>query len=78
MLTYTEDGEVTAKNIAKVLRASEPRIGVVILDEQEKHVYSRAEGFVDDCFKQVSSKVKKKWLNCNIRLLEGYTEKIFS
>ncbi|XP_043269283.1 uncharacterized protein [Venturia canescens] len=54
MLTYAHDGAIVAKNIAKIFRATEPKIGVVILEEQEKYVYSRAEEFVDDCFKQVN------------------------
>ncbi|XP_034936670.1 uncharacterized protein [Chelonus insularis] len=54
MLTFTKDGEEVAKNVAKVFRENDPKIGVVILQEQEKYVYSRAEEFVDDCFNQVN------------------------
>lgn len=54
MLTFAKDGEEVVKTISKVLRKKNPKIGVIILDEQKKHVYSKAEEFVDDCFKQVN------------------------
>lgn len=54
MLTFARDGEKIAKKIAEILRGKNPKIGVLILQEQEKHVYCRAEEFVDDCFKQVN------------------------
>lgn len=54
MLTFADDGLSTAKCITKIFRSKQPRIGVLILQEQEKHVYSRAEEFIDDCFKQVN------------------------
>ncbi|XP_076240623.1 uncharacterized protein LOC143183092 [Calliopsis andreniformis] len=54
MLTFAEDGLETAKYIAKVFRSQQPRIGVLILQEQENYVYSRAEEFIDDCFRQVN------------------------
>ncbi|XP_029160716.1 uncharacterized protein LOC114932593 [Nylanderia fulva] len=54
MLTFTNDGLSTAESITKIFRSKQPRIGVLILQEQEKGVYSRAEEFVDDCFKQVN------------------------
>ncbi|XP_012288790.1 uncharacterized protein LOC105704284 [Orussus abietinus] len=54
MLTFVEDGADTAYHIAKVFRSREPKIGVVILQEQERYVYSRAEEFIDDCFMQVN------------------------
>lgn len=53
MLTFTNDGLSTAESITKIFRSKQPRIGVLILQEQKKDVYSRAEEFVDDCFKQV-------------------------
>jgi hypothetical protein len=53
MLTFADDGGITAECIAKIFRSKQPRIGVLILQEQEKGVYSRAEEFIDDCFKQV-------------------------
>lgn len=53
MLTFADDGLATAQYIAKIFRSKKPRIGVVMLQEQEDYVYSRAEEFVDDCFKQV-------------------------
>ncbi|XP_050462178.1 uncharacterized protein LOC126857100 [Cataglyphis hispanica] len=53
MLTFADDGLSTAECIAKIFRSKQPRIGVLILQEQEKGVYSRAEEFIDDCFKQV-------------------------
>lgn len=53
MLTFATDGLSTAECIAKIFRSKEPRIGVLILQEQEKEIYSRAEEFIDDCFKQV-------------------------
>lgn len=53
MLTFAEDGLPTAEAITKIFRSKQPRIGVLILQEQEKGVYSRAEEFIDDCFKQV-------------------------
>lgn len=54
MLTFTKDGENISKHICKILREQNPKIGVVILQEQEKFVFSRSEEFVDDCFKQVN------------------------
>lgn len=54
MLTFADDGLETAQHIAKIFRSKEPRIGVLILQEQQNYVYSRAEGFIDDCFKQVN------------------------
>ncbi|XP_036150761.1 uncharacterized protein LOC118648547 [Monomorium pharaonis] len=53
MLTFADDGLSTAESITNIFRSKQPRIGVLILQEQEKHVYSRAEEFIDDCFKQV-------------------------
>lgn len=53
MLTFADDGLPTAECIAKIFRSKQPRIGVLILQEQEKGVYSRGEEFIDDCFKQV-------------------------
>lgn len=53
MLTFANDGLPTAESIKKIFRSKQPRIGVLILQEQEKGVYSRAEEFVDDCFKQI-------------------------
>ncbi|XP_011633373.1 uncharacterized protein LOC105424702 [Pogonomyrmex barbatus] len=53
MLTFTDDGLATAEYITKIFRSKQPRIGVLILQEQEKHVYSQAEEFIDDCFNQV-------------------------
>lgn len=53
MLTFADDGLPTAECITKIFRSKQPRIGVLILQEQEKGVYSRAEEFIDDCFKQV-------------------------
>lgn len=54
MLTFADDGAQTAYHIAKIFRSKQPRIGVLILQEQENYVYSRAEEFIDDCFKQVN------------------------
>ncbi|XP_076165548.1 uncharacterized protein LOC143145747 [Ptiloglossa arizonensis] len=54
MLTFADDGLPTAQRIAKIFRSKEPRIGVLILQEQENYVYSRAEEFIDDCFGQVN------------------------
>ncbi|XP_066589229.1 uncharacterized protein [Prorops nasuta] len=54
MLTFAEDGQEAAEYIAKVFRSKKPKIGVLMLQEQEKYVYSRAEEFIDDCFKQVN------------------------
>lgn len=53
MLTFADDGLSTAEYVTKIFRSKQPRIGVLILQEQEKGVYSRAEEFIDDCFKQV-------------------------
>lgn len=68
MLTFAEDGLETAKHIAKIFRSKQPRIGVLILQEQENYVYSRAEEFIDDCFKQVNFIVPI--------LTEGYIQRI--
>ncbi|KAH0555568.1 uncharacterized protein LOC123262466 [Cotesia glomerata] len=54
MLTFTKDGEDISKNICRIFREQNPKIGVLILQEQEKFVYSRVEEFIDDCFKQVN------------------------
>lgn len=54
MLTFAEDGLTIAECIAKIFRSKEPPIGVLMLQEQEKGVYSRAEEFIYDCFKQVN------------------------
>lgn len=53
MLTFAEDGRKTAEEITKFFRTQNPKIGVIILQEQEKHVYSKAEEFIEDCIKQV-------------------------
>lgn len=57
MLTFADDGLETAQHITKIFRSKEPKIGVLILQEQENYVYSRAEEFIDDCFKQVNDKI---------------------
>ncbi|KOC63641.1 hypothetical protein WH47_00709, partial [Habropoda laboriosa] len=54
MLTFAADGFENAQHIAKIFRSKQPRIGVLILQEQENFVYSRAEEFIDDCFRQVN------------------------
>lgn len=54
MLTFAKNGEQTALDITKQFRSMEPKIGVILLKEQEKYVYSRGVEFVDDCFKQVN------------------------
>ncbi|XP_074096253.1 uncharacterized protein LOC141525601 [Cotesia typhae] len=54
MLTFTKDGEDISRNICQIFRKQNPKIGVLILQEQEKFVYSRVEEFIDDCFKQVN------------------------
>lgn len=61
MLTFAKDGEQSALNITKMFRSMKPKIGVLILKEQEKYVYSRGVEFVDDCFKQVLKVNEKKW-----------------
>lgn len=53
MLTFADDGVKTAQHVTKIFRSKQPRIGVLILQEQENYVYSRAEEFIHDCFKQV-------------------------
>ncbi|XP_011160012.1 uncharacterized protein LOC105196006 [Solenopsis invicta] len=68
MLTFADDGLSTAECITKIFRSKQPRIGVLILQEQEKHVYSRAEEFIDDCFKQVNYVIPV--------LTKGYIERI--
>ncbi|XP_018406742.1 PREDICTED: uncharacterized protein LOC108782859 [Cyphomyrmex costatus] len=68
MLTFANDGLPTAEYITKIFRSKQPRIGVLILQEQEKQVYSRAEEFIDDCFKQVDYVIPI--------LTKGYIEKI--
>ncbi|XP_015124778.1 uncharacterized protein LOC107046634 [Diachasma alloeum] len=68
MLTFTEDGQETARNIGKIFRQKNPRIGVLILQEQAKLVNSRAEEFIDDCFKQVNYIIPI--------LTKGYIERI--
>lgn len=70
MLTFTEDGLNTANHITKVFRSKQPKIGVVILQEQQKYVYSRAEEFIDDCFNQVNYVIPV--------LTKGYVKRINS
>ncbi|KAL0108956.1 hypothetical protein PUN28_014216 [Cardiocondyla obscurior] len=70
MLTFADDGLPTVECITKIFRSKQPRIGVVILQEQKKHVYSKAEEFIDDCFKQVDYVIPI--------LTRGYIEKINS
>ncbi|XP_014477876.1 PREDICTED: uncharacterized protein LOC106746147 [Dinoponera quadriceps] len=53
MLTFAGDGLAIVECITKIFRSKQPPIGVLILQEQKKGVYSRAEEFIDDCFKQV-------------------------
>ncbi|CAK9824710.1 hypothetical protein ANTRET_LOCUS2835 [Anthophora retusa] len=68
MLTFADDGFENAQHIAKILRAKQPRIGVLILQEQNNYVYSRAEEFIDDCFRQVNFIIPI--------LTKGYMERI--
>ncbi|XP_071560263.1 uncharacterized protein [Temnothorax nylanderi] len=68
MLTFAHDGLPTAECITKIFRSKQPRIGVLMLQEQEKHVYSRAEEFIDDCFNQVDYVIPI--------LTRGYIERI--
>ncbi|KZC05935.1 hypothetical protein WN55_06110, partial [Dufourea novaeangliae] len=68
MLTFAEDGLKTAQYVAKTFRSKQPRIGVLILQEQENHVYSKAEEFIDDCFSQVNFIIPI--------LTQGYLERI--
>ncbi|XP_016919403.1 uncharacterized protein LOC108002309 [Apis cerana] len=68
MLTFADDGLETAQHITKIFRSKEPKIGVLILQEQENYVYSRAEEFIDDCFKQVNFIIPI--------LTQGYLERI--
>ncbi|XP_033208046.1 uncharacterized protein LOC117167317 [Belonocnema kinseyi] len=53
ILTFANDGVECANKITKIFRSTVPKIGVLMLNEQEKYVYSRGIEFVDDCFKQV-------------------------
>ncbi|XP_076302850.1 uncharacterized protein LOC143221254 [Lasioglossum baleicum] len=68
MLTFADDGLETAQHVAKIFRSKEPKIGVLILQEQENYVYSRAEEFIDDCFRQVHFIIPI--------LTQGYMERI--
>ncbi|XP_014205479.1 uncharacterized protein LOC106637283 [Copidosoma floridanum] len=68
MLTFAEDGKSTVEKIAKVFRSADPKIGVIILQEQEKHIFSGAEKFVEECFQQVNYIVPI--------LTQGYLNKI--
>ena len=71
MVTFTEDGQVVAEKITQVFRSKEPKIGVVLLKEQEKHVFSKDVEFVDDCFKQVWKFVIFSF-NCSYSVFEIY------
>ncbi|XP_046750217.1 uncharacterized protein LOC124413571 isoform X2 [Diprion similis] len=55
MLTFASDGVDAAKRITKKLRQNEPRIGVLILREQQDHVLMKNTEFIDDCFEQVDT-----------------------
>ena len=68
MLTFADDGLKTAQHIAKIFRSKEPKIGVVILQEHENHVYSKAEEFIDSCYTQVKFIIPI--------LTKGYMEKL--
>ncbi|XP_043524591.1 uncharacterized protein LOC122536347 [Frieseomelitta varia] len=68
MLTFADDGSEIAQHVAKIFRSKEPKIGVLILQEQENYVYDRAEEFIDDCFKQVNFIIPI--------LTQGYMERI--
>ncbi|XP_058797809.1 uncharacterized protein LOC131668017 [Phymastichus coffea] len=66
MLTFAEDGANTAQNILRICRSNDPRIGVIILQEQEKHVLGKTEEFIEDCMHQVNYIVPiltEKYLN---------------
>ncbi|CAL7938137.1 unnamed protein product [Xylocopa violacea] len=68
MLTFANDGLETVQHVAKIFRSKKPKIGVLILQEQENYVYSRAEEFIDDCFKQVNFIIPI--------LTQGYIERV--
>lgn len=57
MLTFADDSLETAQHITKIFRSKKSKIGVLILQEQENYVYSRAEEFIDDCFKQINDSI---------------------
>ncbi|XP_078033311.1 uncharacterized protein LOC144468052 [Augochlora pura] len=68
MLTFADDGQATAQYISKVFRSHKSKIGVLILQEQENHVYSKAEEFINDSFSQVNFIIPI--------LTKGYLERI--
>ncbi|XP_076651162.1 uncharacterized protein LOC143358131 [Halictus rubicundus] len=68
MLTFAEDGLGTVEYISKLFRSHQAKIGVLILQEQERHVYSKAEEFIDNCFEQVNFIIPI--------LTKGYLERI--
>ncbi|XP_015600938.1 uncharacterized protein LOC107270431 isoform X2 [Cephus cinctus] len=53
LLSFAKNDLQTANRIAKLFRNKEPKIGVIILQEQEEYVFSRGEEFIDDCLAQV-------------------------
>lgn len=53
MLTCARDGVEAEKRIAKKLRSISPEIGVVVLSEQQKHLWAKNRVFILDCIKQV-------------------------
>ncbi|XP_015523129.2 uncharacterized protein [Neodiprion pinetum] len=55
MLTFASDGAEVAKRITKKFRQHEPRIGVLILKEQQDHVFIKSTEFINDCFEQVDT-----------------------
>lgn len=68
MLTFASDASEIARKVAEIFRSKQPRIRVLILQEQEKYVYSGATEFIDDCYRQVDFIIPI--------LSQGYVERI--
>ncbi|XP_015523131.1 uncharacterized protein LOC107226736 [Neodiprion lecontei] len=53
MLTFADDGMEAALRLTEIFRSNEPRIAVLLLREQQMHVFNAAKEFIDDCLKRV-------------------------
>ncbi|XP_046750219.1 uncharacterized protein LOC124413572 [Diprion similis] len=53
MLTFADDGVEAALRLTEIFRSNEPRIAVLLLREQQAHVFNAAKEFIDDCLKRV-------------------------
>ena len=53
MLTFANDGAQCVNHITKIFSSMVPKVGVLVLNQQEKSAYCRGVEFENDCFKEV-------------------------